>query len=236
MNNENDMNARIRNVRLSRGITQEQMAKILGINRVTYINIEKGIRRISFDELKAICNSLGMSLSDITTTAFQLSESLNSKEKLKQVYYYILSFFEKGVPKTKLAKLLYLSDFLYYFDNGHSISGSKYIRLKYGPVAEKFFLLTDELFYDGKINIDILDDAQMISMSSTNAEYQNISLSEEEKETIRTVCEYWKDKRTSEIVNFTHSQDPWKKNKDGEYIPYSSIMNTPRERVYAPLI
>lgn len=225
----------IRDIRIAKNLTQEQMAKSLELNRATYMNIEAKKRKLNLDELGLICKKLGVSITELTAPS--KDEIEQSDEKLKQVYYYILSkhFNTSGVPKTKLAKLLYLSDFTNYYETGNSITGSRYFRLDYGPVAEKFFILTDKLFDDGKINIRILDFAQMISISSSNTEFNPSILTDDEKTVIDKICDYWKEKRTSEIVNFTHSQKPWKDRIDGEYIPYESIKDEPSNRIYAPL-
>lgn len=225
----------IRDIRLAKNLTQEQMAKSLELNRATYMNIEAKKRKLNLDELGLICKKLGVSITELTASS--KDEIEQSDEKLKQVYYYILfkHFSTSGVPKTKLAKLLYLSDFTNYYETGNSITGSRYFRLDYGPVAEKFFILTDKLFDDGKINIRILDFAQMISISSSNTEFNPSILTDGEKAVIDKICDYWKEKRTSEIVNFTHSQKPWKDRIDGEYIPYESIKDEPSNRIYAPL-
>ncbi len=234
MGDNNTIVARIRDFRTSKNLTQEQMAEALGINRATYINIEAGKRKLNIDELDIICQKLSISVNELTRPTREFTKK--SEEKLKQVYYYILrNYFQAGVPKTKLAKLLYLADFTYYYEFHRPISGAKYFRLDYGPVAEKFFVLTDKLFDDGKININILDYAQMISISSANDDVNHLALDDNEKSVIDKICNYWKDKRTSEIVNFTHSQKPWREHLDGEYIPYESILDEPSNHIYAPL-
>ena len=57
----------------------------------------------------------------------------------------------------------------------------------------------------------------------------------EEKELMDLICGYWKDKRTNEIVGFTHEQRPWELYRDGEYIPYYSIIQEDSDHVYAPV-
>jgi len=114
------------------------------------------------------------------------------------------------------------------------MSGVRYVRREYGPVADIFFELTDDLYDRGKINIKPLDYALMIN--STTIEQEDSLLSNEEKDLLDRICAYWKDKRTSEIVNFTHEQKPWKMCRDGEYIPYSLIIQEDPNHVYAPNI
>ena len=225
---------RIRDIRILKNLTQAQMADALDINRVTYINIESGRRKLNVDELFAVCNKLGITVSDLTLPSEDVRK--NSEEKFKQIYYYILkTHFKDGVQKTKLAKLLYLVDFTNYYETGKSMSGSRYYKLNYGPVAEKFFVLTESLFEKGKICIKIVDVSQMISISDTNEDVDSTALSENEKKLIDKICNFWKDKSTAEIVNFTHSQKPWKERINGEYIPYEAIKDEPVNHIYAPL-
>ena len=134
---------------------------------------------------------------------------INDNEKFKQMYFYALSHFKGGVTKTKLAKLLYLADFSYFYDNLESMSGVRYVRREY----------------------DSVDD--MVKPTTIEKEYD--LLTGDEKELLDKICCFWKDKRTTEIVNFTHEQKPWKACRDGEYIPYSLIIQENPNHVYAPI-
>ena len=128
--------------------------------------------------------------------------------------------------------MLYLADFSYFYDNLIPMSGVRYVRREYGPVADTFFELTDTLFDKGKINIKPLDYALLIV--PTTIEQEDDLLTSDEKELLDKICDFWKDRRTSEIVNFTHEQKPWKMCRDGEYIPYSLIIQEDPNHVYAP--
>jgi len=110
----------------------------------------------------------------------------------------------------------------------------RYVRREYGPVADIFFEMTEDLYDKGKINIEPLEYALMIKL--TSIEQEDNLLSDEEKSLIDRICSFWKDKRTSEIVNFTHEQKPWKMCRDGEYIPYSLIIQEDPDHVYTPLV
>lgn len=226
--------AKIRDARLKSGLTQEQMANFLHLNRATYMNIEAGKRPLNLDELELICDILNLSFEDIIAPDHKNLEY--KSEKFKQLYYYILKTFfsEHGIPKTKLAKLLYIIDFTYFYIYGESMTGASYYRNHYGPVAKDFLALTDELFENGQINIKVLDFAQLISISTTNNDTNFNVFDDKEKEVISMVCDYWKDKRTSEIVNFTHSQKAWSERMDGEFIPYLAIKSELVDHVYAP--
>jgi len=213
-------------IRNTRGLTQEQVADVLGVSRVTYINVIKGRRDLTTGELEKIA-----AFFDIPVV--ELFDQPRNNEKFKQMYFFILRRFVEGVTKTKLAKLLYLADFSHFYDNLSPMSGVRYVRREYGPVADTFFELTEDMYDKGKINIEPLDYALMIKPTSKDQVFD--LLSDEEKNLIDKICNYWKDKRTSEIVNFTHEQKPWKMCRDGEYIPYSLIIQEDPDHVFAPL-
>ena len=215
----------IERLRSSRGLTQEQVAGVIGVSRATYISVAKGRRDLTTSELEKISAYFNAPISEFF-------DQPRNNEKFKQMYFYVLRYFREGVPKTKLAKLLYLADFGYFYDNLTPMSGVRYVRREYGPVADIFFELTDDLYDKGKVNIKSLEHALMIS--STTIEHDDELLSGEEKELLDRICNYWKDRRTNEIVNFTHEQKPWKMCRDGEYIPYSLIIQEDPDHVYAP--
>ena len=217
----------VEKLRHKQGLTQEQIADLLGVSRVTYINVTKGNRDLTTGELEKLSAYFNIPIAEFF-------DQPRNNEKFKQMYFYILRHFKEGVPKTKLAKILYLADFSYFYDYLTPMSGVRYVRRDYGPVADIFFELTEDLYDKGKINIKPLDYALMITSTSTGQE--DGLLSEEEKELLDKICTYWKDRRTSEIVNFTHEQKPWKMCRDGEYIPYSLIIQEDPDHVYAPVI
>lgn len=216
----------IERLRKQRKITQEQMAKMLGLSRPTYINMENGEREPSASELEKMAAIFGVSISE-------LLGGLRNNKKFEQMYFYVLRKFKNGVPKTKLAKLLYLADFSYFYDNLEPMSGVTYIRRDYGPVADIFFETTDNLFDMGKISIEPLDRALMIKSASV-LENDDL-LSDAEKTRMDEIVEFWKDRSTQEIVNFTHEQKPWRSRMDGEEIPYVSIIQEDPDHVYTPV-
>ena len=215
----------VEKIRSSHGLTQEQVAGVLGVSRATYISVTKGRRDLTTGELEKLSAFFSIPIAEFF-------DQPRNNEKFKQMYFYILRFFRDGIPKTKLAKLLYLADFSFFYDNLTPMSGVRYVRREYGPVADIFFELTDDLYDKGKINIKPLDYALMVS--PTTIEQEDSLLSIEEKNLLNEICSFWKDKRTSEIVNFTHEQKPWKMCRDGEYIPYSLIIQEDPNHVYAP--
>ncbi len=222
----NMLSQNIERTRKDRGLTQEQVANGLGVSRPTYINIENGERDPSVSELGRISAIFGVS-------AGELLDSPRNNKKFEQMFFYILRKFARGVPKTKLAKLLYLTDFSNFYDTLEPMSGVRYIRREYGPVADIFSETTENLFDNGKISITPLDRALIIKNTS-RLENDNL-LSAEDKARMDKVVAYWQDKSTQEIINFTHEQKPWRSRMDGEEIPYISIIQEDPNHVYAPV-
>ncbi|MCL1982813.1 MAG: DUF4065 domain-containing protein [Clostridiales bacterium] len=215
----------VERIRRAKRLNQEQISDVLNVSRGTYINVKNGKRDLTTGELERLSAYFNVPIAEFF-------DQPRNNDKFKQMYFYILRHFKDGVPKTKLAKLLYLADFSYFYNNLAPMSGVRYVRREYGPVADIFFELTDDLYDKGKIDIKPLDYALIIS-PTTIAQEENY-LSDEEKDLLDKICVFWKDKRTSEIVNFTQEQKPWKMCRDGEYIPYSLITQEDPDHVYAP--
>ena len=218
----------IEKARNARGLTQEQVANMLGVSRATYINIEAGKSKPNVATMERLSTALHVPVAEF------FDEPRNN-DKFKQMYFYILGHFKGGVPKTKLAKLLYLTDFSNFYDNLEPMSGVRYVRRDYGPVADIFFEMTEDMYDKGEIDIEILSKgANMMSIKSSTKRPDTSLLTAKDKARIDEICELWKDRRTAEIVNYTHGQKPWKACLDGEYIPYSLIVQEDPDNVYAP--
>lgn len=140
------------------------------------------------------------------------------------------------VTKTKLAKLLYLADFAWYYEHLKSMSGMQYRKITYGPVPDIFFRAIDELEDDGKIIIERKNDdgkeMSLISESESNRNEKITKVSAEEKKLLNTIARKWKGKKTKDIVNFTHNQLPYFLCRDNELIPYELITQEDGNQVY----
>ena len=220
----------ITQLRKIRGYSQEEIAQKLGISRQTYIKMENDEKNISVSQLEALSNIYGV-------TTEELMYNQQNLEKFKDMYLYILSKFTKhGVPKTKLAKLLYLCDFRHFYENLESISGVSYRCKTYGPLADAFLSLTDEMLDQGQIHMDYLSEGtNMITIQNKTYKPSFSTLSEDEKKEIDEICELWKNVSTQEIVNYTHEQKPWMACRDNEIIPYTLILQEEPDHVYTPI-
>ena len=151
----------IEKARLARGLTQEQVAKAIGVSRPTYINIENGKRELTVSQAEMLAAVLRVSVEDLLDSAdgvVAFADSKNSFGKFKQIVLNAIKYGadEDGkITKTKLAKLVYLADFIWFYENLRPMTGVKYRKMAQGPVAYEYFRALDKLtscdFYAGVI-------------------------------------------------------------------------------------
>lgn len=145
---------------------------------------------------------------------------------LEKLAHLILFFSEQGVPKTKLMKLLFYSDYLNFKDNLLSITGLPYVRLQYGPVPKDHELLLSTLEkiefievsyeYSGEYEINRITALQSFDESLFD---------EDELEVMRKVKEKFKDYGSKSISDYSHNEDAWTKTKEREIISYTHADN-----------
>lgn len=219
----------IKDIRIKKELSQQTLADKLGMSRQSYMAIERGAREMTLQEAEKLCAFYGISIEELAqATAPQY-------EKYKQM---ILAFLQTSVsrdgkvPKTKLAKLLYLADFGWYYNKLESMSGMPYVRRTYGPVPDPYFRALTELEEEGKITIERKDDALLVSIGA-GAQHSKLELlQKDELKLVREIATKWKNKRTQEIVDFTHGQLPYKLCAPDEVIPYELITQEDPGYVY----
>ncbi len=166
MINNTELAERVTKWREQSGLTQQQVADRLGLSRQRYILVEKGKRDLTTSELNVLSDLFGILTEDFFKEPVDIT-------KWRQMYFACFKFASDsrgGVPKTKLAKLLYLADFTKFFQDLVPMSGVKYRRLEYGPVADVFFSLTDDLYFAGKIDVKQVERAQVICARTREAD------------------------------------------------------------------
>lgn len=226
---------KVREFRIKNNLSQEQIAQAIGVSRPTYSAVEAGKQELSANEAQKLASFMGITIDEL------LSGNVSNIAKYKQM---ILSYLrmkltskdDNKVPKTKLAKLLYLADFAWFYGHMESMSGMPYRKIEYGPVPDVFFRAVEELEEAGKIEIEKKNDngkeVFLISESESNRNEKITTLSSEEMDLMKKICEKWKNKKTKEIVNFTHNQLPYTLCRPDEVIPYELITQEDPEMVF----
>jgi len=222
-------NTFILKIRQKNNWTQEEMANFIGVSRPTYMAIEKGTGDITVEQLNKLANKLGCEPGDI------LSENITDEEKYKEV---LMGMIKNGadsdgrITKTKLAKLIYLADFAWYYQNLDSMTGARYRRLEQGPVPNYYFSAIDELIETGYLNLEMKRDYQLLSLTEAGKMRKIQKVTDKEESLIKEIAKKWQGKRSQEIVKFTHEQLPYKICNPGEVIPYELITQQDPEDVY----
>lgn len=219
----------IKELREKQGFSQQEVADRLMIARTSYLAVEQGKRELTLSEAYKLSDMFGIDVKDLE------SGMIPNYEKYKQMilaYLRVAGDTSDGrIPKTKLAKLVYLADFAWFYEHLESMSGMKYRKIEYGPVPDMYFRALAELEEDGVINIKRKGDAILVGESKVVRKTRLTSLSKEEKELISHIAKKWKNKRTNEIVKFTHQQLPYSICENNEIIPYSLITQEDPEYV-----
>jgi transcriptional regulator with XRE-family HTH domain len=219
----------IKTLRLKRGLSQAVLAERLGLSRQSYMAVERGTRGMTLQEAEKLCEFYAISIEELSNA------TAPHYEKYKQM---ILAYLKSPVstdgrvPKTKLAKLLYLADFAWYYEKLESMSGMQYLRRAYGPVPDPYFRALAELEEEGKITVDRKGDAMLVSIGAGANRQKLDLLQKDEVELMKKISTKWKDKRTQEIVDFTHEQLPYKLCAVDEVIPYELITQQDPEYVF----
>jgi len=206
----------IKTLRTKRGVSQFEIAKKLGISRSSYIAVEQGTRELSLGEFEKLSEILGISLEDLERG------ELPNYEKYKQM---ILAFLRlnKDLTKTKLAKLLYLADFSWYYSHLESMSGMQYRKIQYGPVADTYFRLIDEQTENGAMRITETRGGAKIPLSEISAD---------EMQLMQKIDHKWKGKKTAEIVKFSHQQMPFMFAEQNDIVSYDVFTQENPDEIY----
>ena len=233
---------RIAELRKSRGLSQEDLAKSVKISRPSLAQIELGNRGVDVLELQKLSQVLGFSLDDFishdftATPEITLIEETQTQEleerisvptlqvnKFKNVLLYILERCagKPNVGETVLYKLLYFSDFNHYELYEEHLTGAIYRKLPYGPVPQKLDTIIHQMIGKGqlqRVKTDYHGYTQIRYLPLVKADLTKLRASE--KEVIDSVIEQMSDWSAAAISNYSHKDMPWLASKEGEEIHY----------------
>jgi transcriptional regulator with XRE-family HTH domain len=237
---------RITELRKTKGLSQEDLAKSIKMSRPSLAQIELGNRNVDVLELQQLSMVLGFSLDDFMSKDFTPENYLNeevegkaegkikkvkeriavpalNERKFKNVLLYILERCagKPNVGETVLYKLLYFSDFNYYELYEEHLTGAKYRKLPYGPVPQKLNTIIGQMMERGqiqRIKTKYFDKLQIRYIPLVKANLTELLASE--KEVIDKVIEQLSDWSAAAISNYSHKDMPWLASKEGEEINY----------------
>ncbi|MDT3427195.1 putative zinc finger/helix-turn-helix YgiT family protein [Paenibacillus forsythiae] len=134
----------------------------------------------------------------------------------------ILYFTTNGVLKTKLMKLLWYSDFLYFKRQTVSISGATYVKYPYGPVPKHHDITLAHLQHMNVIEVDehTNDEGWTMMIIKASEPFDSTIFNEDELETMREIETHFRDYGSRKISEYAHNEMGWLETEEKQPISY----------------
>lgn len=223
----------IKKYREEKWINQQEIADKIGITRQTFSKMENWQVEPTLWQAVKLAEIFWVEIDNFLPWDVQVNiNKWIDWDKYKQIITNFIKYSSDDdwkITKTKLAKLCYLLDFTWYYNNLSSITWLEYRRIQQWPVPDAYFATIEELQEEESIAIEIKWKSFLIENIWTT---KNDKLSDDEMELLKKIALKWKNKNTQEIVDFTHNQLPWMICKEKEIIPYNLITQEDLENVY----
>jgi transcriptional regulator with XRE-family HTH domain len=237
---------RINKFRVQVGLSQEDLADRLKINRVAVSQIENGQRRICAEEIAMlsrifnITSDVLLNLEKDVAVVFEKKAETSAKKrsevrinvpqknlvKFKEVLLYILNRVgsKPNVGESVIYKLFYFIDFDYYEKYEEQLIGATYIKNNYGPTPKEFIKIVKEMERKKELSKVESKYFQYPQTKYLPLREPDLSvLNARELRMIDSVLEGLSDKNATDISEYSHNDVPWLTTEDGEVIDYESV-------------
>ena len=236
------MSTWIQNKRNTAGLSQEQVAKTLGISRPTYIKLEHGVSKPTARQKELLVQLFGVSTEAfeknatekkiVETSTYEVSVPKESIDKFKQVLLYIVSKVgsRPNIGQTALYKLLYFIDFDYYEKYQEYLMGATYIKNTHGPSPVSFAKIARDLERAGEL-VEVqskffkYDQKKYIATSAPIVS----ALSAQELQHIDEELDRLATKTARELSDMSHIDTPWRVAKEKDVLNYRHVFYRPDE-------
>lgn len=243
---------RVKLLRKELGLTQEEIAKRLGVSRATVSQMENGERKITAEELYKLANILNVTADEILDNkesievVLEKSKARNKKKessvrisvpqrnvkKFKEVLLYILNKVgaKPNVGETVIYKLLYFIDFDFYEKYEEQLMGAMYKKNTYGPTPVEFKVIVREMIKNREVvpvNKEYFKYPQRKYLPLREPDLS--VLRAHEKELIDEVLDRLSDMSAREISEYSHKDVPWMGAKFGDIIDYEAVFYRTKE-------
>lgn len=142
-------------------------------------------------------------------------DSMDLKEFAKLVIYFA-NHTKNRLYKTKLNKLLFYTQFLFYKDYEKRLLNKEFICDYYGPVIQDIDSLLDQLEKLGLIEFKTNEYGKYVD---TRYKLSEDNYSKEELFILKKVSEKFEDYSSSEISDYSHKESLWKESSLKDIIP-----------------
>ena len=240
------LGSRVEYLRKKAGLSQAELSRMIGIQRVTLSKIENNERKLFTDELIKLSQIFNISIDEIVDPEIEpevvVVKEIKDREpnlpdirvnvpqknikKFKEVLLYILNKVgsKPNVGETVIYKLLYFIDFNYYEKYEKQLIGATYIKNNYGPTPVEFKKVTDQMIEGGEI-----EKVESKHFKYPQRKYLPIKeadlsvLNALELKMIEEVLEKLSDMNANDISDYSHNDVPWISAKKNGKIEYESV-------------
>ncbi|MFH0755648.1 MAG: type II toxin-antitoxin system antitoxin SocA domain-containing protein [bacterium] len=239
----------LKKLRQEQNISQEFLAKKIGVSRPTYAQIESGARKMLVEEAQKLVQFFGLSLEDFLSgkntpiLKVKLEKSKKKEqqkqetrvsvpqekvEKFKEVLLYILERIgaRPNIGEAVVCKLMYFIDFDFYEKFEEQLIGAKYIKNHFGPTPVAFSEIVAQMEKDGDLTRVIKKYFQHDQKKYLPRRSADLSIfSAQEKELIDWEIERFKDFNATKMRDYSHKDVPWIGTDDLQPINYEAVFS-----------
>ena len=239
----------LKKLRQEQNISQEFLAKKIGVSRPTYVQIESGARKMLVEEAQKLAQFFGLSLEDfilsknVPMPKVELEKSKKPREqkqearisvpqekveKFKEVLLYILERIgsRPNIGEAVVCKLMYFIDFDFYEKFEEQLIGAKYIKNHFGPTPVAFPEIVAQMDQDGdlmRVTKKYFQHDQKKYLPLRSADLSIFSA--QEKELIDWEIERFKDFNATKMRDYSHKDVPWIGANDLQPINYEAVFS-----------
>lgn len=238
-------------LRKEHNLTQETLAKKLGISRPSYIQIEKGNRELSLSEAQRLSSFYNLEISDLykklerpeiiitkddssqkKESGLRVSVPQKKIEKFKQILLYILNKVgaKPNIGQTVLYKILYFIDFDYYELFEEQLIGATYIKNHHGPTPIEFQKIIQQMERQGQLETvksKYFNYDQTKYLPKTEPDLKFIS--GRELNFIDNELTRLSNKSAKELSQYSHKDVPWITTEKQKPIKYEAVFYRTKE-------
>jgi transcriptional regulator with XRE-family HTH domain len=235
------------NLREQKGVSQDYIAKLLGLSRPSYSLVEKGEKELTISQAQKLCDFFEISftafvngeiapLTSITIDdrsdevaeeqIIRISVPQEKVDVFKEVLLYVLNKVggQHNVGQTVIYKLLYFIDFDYYEKYEKQLIGAKYIHNHYGPTPVAFTQIVQDMKASEEIEEITSQYFQYEQRKYLPLREPNLSLIDGNAvQHINEVLNRLGNKTASELTELSHKDVPWITAQHGEFLDYEAV-------------
>jgi len=240
----------LKKLRKKHDVSQEFLAKRIGVSRPTYVQIENGARKMFVEEAQKLSFFFGLSLEDflagreVPTPNIKLEKATTQTKikkqemrisvpqekvaKFKEVLLYILEQIgaRPNIGEAVICKLMYFIDFDFYEKFEEQLMGAKYIKNHFGPTPVAFPEIVKQMEKDGDLTPVVKKYFQHDQKKYLPRRKANLSnFSADEKDLIDWEIERFKDFNATKMKEYSHKDVPWIGTDNLQPIDYEAVFS-----------